>query len=346
MDERLEALVRQFEELQLELADPELWKDPSRAADLRRRQGEIEPAAERARELEKARAELRDLQQLAQSDDEDLCKLAAEEQTGLEERIASLDAEITDLLSPRDPRDDKDVIVEVRAGAGGDEAALFAGELLRMYGRYAERHNWQVEMIDESPTTIGGFKEVIFAVKGRGAYSRLRFESGVHRVQRVPETEAQGRIHTSTITVAVLPETEDVELHIDPQELRIDTYRSGGAGGQHVNKTESAVRITHLPTGIVVICQDEKSQHKNRDKAMRVLRARLMERLQSEAHAELAQERRAQVGTGDRSERVRTYNFPQGRVTDHRIGFTTHRLGEILDGDLDELFDALRRELR
>ncbi len=346
MDERLEAILRQYEALEEELGDPELWKDPARAAELRRRQGEIEPTALRARELTKARTALAEALELSQSGDEELRTLAAEEQQGLEGRIADLEAEIAELLAPRDPRDDKDVIVEIRAGAGGDEAALFAGDLLRMYGRYAERHNWQVEMIDESATTIGGFKEVIFAVKGRGAYSRLRYESGVHRVQRVPETEAQGRIHTSTITVAVLPETEEVELHIDPQELRIDTFRSGGAGGQHVNKTESAVRITHLPTGIVVICQDEKSQHKNRDKAMRVLRARLMERLESEAHAELAQERRSQVGTGDRSERVRTYNFPQGRVTDHRIGFTTHRLGEVLDGDLDELFDALRKELR
>jgi peptide chain release factor 1 len=346
LDERLERLTRQYAELELELADPELWKDPARAADLRRRQGEIEPTVLCVRELQKVQADLAEARQLAQADDPEMRALAAEEEARLEERESALQAELADLLLPRDPRDDKDVIVEIRGGAGGDEAALFAGELFRMYGRYAERHSWQVEMMDESPTSIGGFKEVIFAVKGRGAYSRLRFESGVHRVQRVPETEAQGRIHTSTTTVAVLPETEEVELNIDPQELRIDTFRSGGAGGQHVNKTESAVRITHLPTGIVVICQDEKSQHKNRDKAMRVLRARLMERLQSEAHAELAQERRSQVGTGDRSERVRTYNFPQGRVTDHRIGFTTHRLNEVLDGDLDELFDALNKGLR
>ncbi len=345
MDERVDELLREYDELQKELADPELWKDPPRAAELRRRAGEIEQAALCARALQKAQSDFREAQQLAQGDDGEMRELATEEQARLSQRIEELQAELTELLAVRDPRDDKDVIVEVRAGAGGDEAALFAGELFRMYGRYAERHRWQVEMIDESATTIGGFKEVIFAVKGRGAFSRLRFESGVHRVQRVPETEAQGRIHTSTTTVAVLPETEDVELHIDPQELRIDTYRAGGAGGQHVNKTESAVRITHLPTGIVVTCQDEKSQHKNRDKAMRVLRARLMERLQSEAHAELAQERRSQVGTGDRSERVRTYNFPQGRVTDHRVGFTSHRLGEMLDGDLDELFDALRKEL-
>ncbi len=346
MDERLEAAIRTYDDLAVELADPELWRDPARAADLRRRQGDVEDLTLAARAMEATERQIAEARALLQeADDPELREMAQDEVARLEERRAELAARIQELLTPKDPRDQKDVIVEVRGGTGGDEAALFAGNLMRMYSRYAERHGWQVEMMDASETEIGGFREVIFAVKGKGAYSRLRFESGVHRVQRVPETEAQGRIHTSTATVAVLPEAEEVELQIDPADLRIDTYRSGGAGGQHVNKTESAVRITHLPTGIVVTCQDEKSQHKNRDKAMRVLRARLMERLESEAHEEMAMARRSQVGTGDRSERVRTYNFPQGRVTDHRIGFTTHRLPELLDGDLDELIDALRKGL-
>jgi len=346
LDERLEAAIRTYDVLAKELADPELWRDPPRAADLRRRQGDVEDLALSARALEATEQEIAEARALLQeAEDADLRELAQDEVRRLEDRRDGLAAKIRELLTPKDPRDQKDVIVEVRGGTGGDEAALFAGNLMRMYARYAERHGWQVEMMDAAETEIGGFREVIFAVKGKGAYSRLRFESGVHRVQRVPETEAQGRIHTSTATVAVLPEAEEVELQIDAADLRIDTYRSGGAGGQHVNKTESAVRITHLPTGIVVTCQDEKSQHKNRDKAMRVLRARLMERLASEAHEEMAMARRSQVGTGDRSERVRTYNFPQGRVTDHRIGFTTHRLPEILDGDLDEMIDALRTGL-
>ncbi len=346
MDERLEVAIRTYDELAAELADPELWRDPGRAADLRRRQGDVEDLALAARAMEATEREIAEARALLQeSNDLELREMAQDEVEKLEDRRQELAARIQELLTPKDPRDQKDVIVEVRGGTGGDEAALFAGDLMRMYSRYAERHGWQVEMMDASETEIGGFREVIFAVKGKGAYSRLRFESGVHRVQRVPETEAQGRIHTSTATVAVLPEAEEVELQIDPADLRIDTYRSGGAGGQHVNKTESAVRITHLPTGIVVTCQDEKSQHKNRDKAMRVLRARLSERLESEAHEEMAMARRSQVGTGDRSERVRTYNFPQGRVTDHRIGFTTHRLPEVLDGDLDELIDALRKGL-
>ncbi len=346
MDERLEAAIRTYDDLAVELADPELWRDPARAADLRRRQGDVEDLTLAARAMEATERQIAEARALLQeADDPELREMAQDEVARLEERRAELAARIQELLTPKDPRDQKDVIVEVRGGTGGDEAALFAGNLMRMYSRYAERHGWQVEMMDASETEIGGFREVIFAVKGKGAYSRLRFESGVHRVQRVPETEAQGRIHTSTATVAVLPEAEEVELQIDPADLRIDTYRSGGAGGQHVNKTESAVRITHLTTGIVVTCQDEKSQHKNRDKAMRVLRARLMERLESEAHEEMAMARRSQVGTGDRSERVRTYNFPQGRVTDHRIGFTTHRLPELLDGDLDELIDALRKGL-
>ena len=252
-----------------------------------------------------------------------------------------MEAELRILLLPKDPNDDKDVIMEIRGGAGGEEAALFAGDLFRMYSRYAESQGWRVEMMDSNPTDLGGFKEVVFSIAGAGAYSRLKFESGVHRVQRVPDTESSGRIHTSTVTVAVLPEVEDVDVQINQNDLRIDTYCASGAGGQHVNKTESAVRITHLPTGVVVQCQDEKSQLKNKEQAMRVLRAKVLEIAQESQRAETAQNRKSQVGTGDRSERIRTYNFPQGRMTDHRIGLTLHKLDFIMNGDLTETIDAL-----
>ena len=245
------------------------------------------------------------------------------------------------LLLPQDPNDDKNVIMEIRSGAGGEEAALFAGVLMRMYSMYAEARRWKFEVLSENATELGGYKEVSFMLTGEGAYSRLKFESGVHRVQRVPETETAGRIHTSTVTVAVLPEVDDVEIEINPADLQIDTYRSGGAGGQHVNKTESAIRITHLPTGTVVECQDERSQHKNKEKAMKILRSRIYERMQREQNEKIASERKSQVGTGDRSERIRTYNYPQGRVSDHRIGLTLYKLEQILNGDLDEIIDAL-----
>ena len=278
---------------------------------------------------------------LAETADKELKELAQEEWKEAAERQAKLEEEIKILLLPKDPNDDKNVIVEIRGGAGGEEAALFASVLYRMYTMYAEKHGWKTEVVSLNETELGGFKEVSFLLDGEGAYSRLKYESGVHRVQRVPETEAQGRIHTSTATVAVLPEAEEVEVEIDPKDLQIDTFRSSGAGGQHINKTSSAIRITHLPTGMVVECQDERSQLKNKDKAMKVLRARLLDREQAKASAQVAQERKSQVGTGDRSERIRTYNYPQTRVTDHRIGLTLYHLEAILNGGLDEVIDPL-----
>ena len=273
--------------------------------------------------------------------DKDFKEMVEEQMLESKDIIDRVSDEIKILLLPRDPNDDKNVIIEIRGGAGGEEAALFAATLMRMYSMYAESKGWKTEIINENPTELGGYKEVSFMIEGDGAYSRLKFESGVHRVQRVPDTESQGRIHTSTVTVAVLPEVDDVEIEINPADLQVDTYRASGAGGQHVNKTESAIRITHLPTGLVVECQDERSQHKNRDKAMKVLRSRLCEQAQKEQTDKIASERKSQVGTGDRSERIRTYNYPQGRVSDHRIGLTLYHLEQILNGNVDEIFDAL-----
>lgn len=274
-------------------------------------------------------------------DDNEFRHMVEEELAELRARKEDLDEQLPILLLPRDPNDDKNVIVEIRGGVGGEEAALFAGDLFRMYSRYAEAQGWKVNIMDANPTEIGGFKEISFAVEGQGAYSKLKYESGTHRVQRVPVTESGGRIHTSAVTVAVLPEADEVDVDIRPEELRIDTYRAGGAGGQYVNKTESAIRITHLPTGIVVQCQDEKSQLKNKEKAMRVLRARVLEQAQQQQADAIAADRKSQVGSGDRSQRIRTYNFPQGRVTDHRIGLTLHKLESVLNGQLDELINAL-----
>lgn len=339
---KLEEIESRYEELSRELADQRVIADLPTYQKKARAHAELGEIVAAYRRYKRVRQEIEEARQiLEESDDRELRELAAAELARLEDEEEALEQKLRLLLLPKDPNDEKNVIMEIRAGAGGEEAALFASELYRMYTRYAEEKGWKVELIDAHPTELGGFKEVVFSIDGRGAYSRLKFESGVHRVQRVPVTESGGRIHTSTATVAVLPEAEEVEVEIDPDDLRIDTFCSSGPGGQSVNTTKSAVRITHLPTGLVVTCQDEKSQHKNKEKAMRVLRARLLAMAQEKQHNELATARRLQVGTGDRSERIRTYNFPQGRVTDHRIGLTLHKLDRILDGELDEIIDAL-----
>jgi peptide chain release factor 1 len=340
--EKLAELDRKYEALTAQLADPAVLADHDRWQAVAKERSRLEPIVVAYRALTKVEEEIRGAQELLEVEaDGELREMAESELKALRGRKAELESRLKVLLLPRDPNDEKNVFIEIRSGTGGEEAALFAADLYRAYTRYAERRGWRTELVSATRTDIGGFKEVVFMVEGEGAYSRLKYESGVHRVQRVPETESSGRIHTSTATVAVLPEAEEVEVEIRPEDLRIDTYGAGGPGGQHVNRTDSAVRITHLPTGIVVTCQDEKSQHRNRDKAMRVLRARLLAKAEEEQREEIARRRRSQVGTGDRSERIRTYNFPQGRVTDHRIGLTLHKLPLILDGDLDELIDAL-----
>ena len=303
--------------------------------------GELEPVALKYKEYQKATEEMEQAKEMLEQDDEELRELAKMEISDLEERLPALENELKVLMLPKDPNDDKNVILEIRAGTGGEEAALFGTDLLRMYLRYAERRGWKAEVIDANETELGGVKEVEVMIKGKGAYSRMKYESGTHRVQRVPDTESSGRIHTSAATVAVLPEVDDVEVEIRPEDIKVDVYRASGHGGQCVNTTDSAVRITHLPTGLVVTCQDEKSQLKNKDKAMRVLKSRLYDKMVREQAESVSQERRSQIGSGDRSERIRTYNFPQGRVTDHRINMTIYKLDSFLDGDIDEIVDGL-----
>ena len=341
MLEKLELVEKRFGELEEALAQGDLYADPEKAARLLKEQKELTPVVEAYRAYRYTQKDMEDAQELMHSEEGEMRELAQAEFEESKDRLEELEQQIRLLLLPKDENDDKNVIVEIRGGVGGEEAALFAHSLFRMYSMYAERKRYTVEVLSSNETELGGIKEISFEVRGAGAFSRFKFESGTHRVQRVPETESSGRIHTSAATVAVLPEAEEVEVQIDPGDLQIDTYRSGGAGGQHVNKTESAIRITHIPTGLVVECQDERSQHKNRDRAMKILRTKLYEMQQQALNKERASERRSQVGSGDRSERVRTYNYPQGRVTDHRIGLTLHRLDAVLDGDLDEIIDAL-----
>ncbi len=343
MFENLAVFENRLEELNLKLYDPTVAADRDLYRELMKEHKEITPIVEKYRELKKAESDIEGALMLLDDPecDKELRQMASEELSEARKTVERAAEELKILLLPRDPNDEKNVIVEIRGGAGGEEAALFAYNLYRMYTMYAEKRGWKTEIVNLNETELGGFKEVSFTIDGDGAYSRLKFESGVHRVQRVPETETQGRIHTSTTTVAVLPEADEVEFELDPKDLKIDTFRSSGAGGQHINKTSSAIRITHLPTGTVVECQDERSQYKNKDKALRVLRARLLDAKIEAQNKEIAENRKSQVGTGDRSERIRTYNYPQLRVTDHRIGLTLYRLQDILNGDLDEIIDAL-----
>jgi len=342
MLERLDFIENKFEELSVKIADPVVMKDQREWRKLCKEQSDLEIVVEKYKEYKKLNKDLEDNKaMLKEETDKEMREMEQEEIKRLTEVIEESENDLRVLLLPKDPNDDKNVFVEIRAGAGGEEAALFAANLTRMYTRYAERQAWNIETMSINATDIGGFKEIVFMVKGKGAYSRLKYESGTHRVQRVPDTESSGRIHTSTATVAVLPEVDDVDVVINPNDIRIDVFRASGHGGQCVNTTDSAVRITHLPTGLVVSCQDEKSQLKNKEKGMKVLKSRLYERAEKERSASIAEDRKNQVGTGDRSERIRTYNYPQGRVTDHRIGLTLYKLDSFLDGNIDEVIDAL-----
>ena len=342
MFDRLEDLVIRYEEVMGELQEPDVANDATRFRNLMKEQSDLAPIVEAFKEYKQCKQNVEDsLIMLEEESDEEMRELAKEELNESKNRIEELEKEMKILLLPKDPNDEKNVIVEIRAGAGGDEAALFAAEVYRMYVHYAEGRRWKVEMISLNENGIGGFKECVFMISGQGAYSRLKYESGVHRVQRVPETESGGRIHTSTITVAIMPESEEVDVELDMNDCKFDVFRASGNGGQCVNTTDSAVRLTHIPTGIVISCQDEKSQLKNKDKALKVLRARLYELELAKQHDAEAEARKSQVGTGDRSEKIRTYNFPQGRVTDHRIKLTLHKLDSILNGDLDEIIDSL-----
>ena len=343
MFDKLEIFETKLEQLTQKLYDPNIVSNQEAYKNIMKERKELEPVVEKYREYKKAKSDEEEAKSLLNDKglDKDFKNMVEDELSSAREKLSSITEELKILLLPKDENDDRNVIVEIRGGAGGEEAALFCATLFRMYSMYAESKKWKIEIINANETELGGYKEISFMVIGEGAYSRLKYESGVHRVQRVPETEAQGRIHTSTVTVAVLPEAEDVEIDINPNDLQIDTFRAGGAGGQHINKTDSAIRITHIPTGTVVECQDERSQHKNREKAMKVLKSRLLEAKIQQQNSEVAAERKSQVGTGDRSERIRTYNYPQGRLSDHRIGLTLYRLDDILNGNIDEIIDAL-----
>mgnify|MGYP001657961056 FL=1 len=343
MFEKLAVMEQKYEEISARLSEPETVSDNKLYTKLMRDYKNMTPIIEKYRQYKTAENSYNEAKELLDEGglDKDFREMAQSELEEAKSDMETCTQELKVLLLPKDPNDDKNVIIEIRGGAGGEEASLFANSLYRMYTMYAEARGWKQEILSANPTELGGFKEISFSITGEGAYSRLKYESGVHRVQRVPETESQGRIHTSTVTVAVLAEADEVELEINPTDLKIDYFRASGAGGQHINKTESAVRITYLPTNVVVECQDERSQHKNKDKAMKILRSRVYEAMQQEQDAKIASERKMQVGTGDRSERIRTYNYPQGRLTDHRIGLTIYRLEDILNGNLDEVFDAL-----
>ena len=345
MFDKLETLEERFAYLSEKISDPEVIADQDTWRKMCKDHSDLTPIINKYREYKMAKQTIADDKEMLEAgQDKDFEEMIKAELAENEEKLKSISDELKILLLPKDPNDDKNVIMEIRGGTGGDEAALFAADLMRMYTMYAETRRWKIEILSSNPTDIGGYKEVCFSVEGQGAYSRLKFESGVHRVQRVPSTESGGRIHTSAVTVAVLPEVEEVEVDINPNDLRIDVFRAGGPGGQCVNTTDSAVRVTHIPTGIVVSCQDEKSQHKNKDKAMKILRSRIYEVMEEQRHKEIADERKSQVGSGDRSERIRTYNFPQGRVTDHRINLTLYKLEQFLDGVMDEVIDALITE--
>ncbi len=342
MNRKLDDIYLRYEKLGELLADQSVLADMATWKKYAKERSDIEETALKYGEYKKVEEEMKDVENTLQDEtDRDMKALLEEEYYNCKDKLGKISEELKILLLPKDPNDDKNVIMEIRSGAGGEEAALFAGDLYRMYLRYADKNRWKAEEIDINETELGGIKEVVFSISGKGAYSKLKYESGVHRVQRVPETESQGRIQTSTVTVAVLPEAVDVEINIDEKDLKIDTYRSSGAGGQHVNKTESCIRMTHLPTGIVVTCQDERSQLKNREKAMKVMKSRLYDYYNSQYQSEYAENRKNQIGTGDRSERIRTYNFPQGRITDHRIGFTAYNLDEFMLGDIDAMVEAL-----
>lgn len=342
MFDRLDVAENRYEEINHKLSDPAVLADQDEYRKLMKEHSDLGDIVSKYREYKKVSNDIKEAKELLNDTlDKDFREMVQLEFEESREKLDVISKELKILLLPKDPNDDRSVIVEIRGGAGGEEAALFAGVLFRMYTRYGERKRWKTEILDANETEIGGFKEIVFTIEAKGAYSRLKYESGVHRVQRVPSTESSGRIHTSTVTVAVLPEVDEVDIDINPADLQIDTYRASGAGGQHINKTESAIRITHVPSGIVVTCQDQRSQYKNKDKAMKILRSKLYETAQQQQHSEIAQTRKSQVGTGDRSERIRTYNFPQGRVTDHRIGLTIYKIDEIMDGDLDEIIDTL-----